>query len=230
MPSAEFWISGASLFGIAVFVYTLVIAVMGVNQTGSRGYKLAVWAILPLVAWQWWTLAKQEENNTKPQRDYAYFVPSPDPRMARPDGVVLFTQSTGVIRDIHYAFERTEDYVSHHDNYVSFGTISIIDEDLNNSGFVLPPGDWNIDIDPPTKLGKIRERMIIVRTGPMTFDTKIWVDRTRRPRTTSSGPGSSAYLSKSVGGLLHRCVFCVCCLSGLGFIAMIAENASDQTG
>jgi hypothetical protein len=163
LPSLEFWMSGQAIIGAFTTAYGLILALIGLKgSAGTPAYKVAGCLLLLLIAAQWWALAKQGADKAKPERDYAYFLLSQDARDFREDGAVLVTVASGVLRNIRVAIQRTSDHNAGRWNYIWASEIGLIDEGTHRTGLVLPFGDYTIDIDAPSKSGKVLQRLDIV--------------------------------------------------------------------
>jgi hypothetical protein len=86
-----------------------------------------------------------------------------------PNGnVELFRRSTGVLDKVKICFAPTAEYLNAK-SYPCFlnregGMFHTFDESAEPFADI-PPGDWTFDIDPLSRMGKVLERLNIVRNG-----------------------------------------------------------------
>ena len=165
-PDLEFWFSGYALISFAGLLLALVLAALGVGPVlESRNHRRIVWLCVALVAaLTWWQLSKQEAEKAKPDRDYAYFISNPDPRIVSRGAVGLTILATGVLRNIKWAVQTTADHDRLAINYIYSGQYPVVDEEGSWSGIFLPPGDYTFDIDPPSKLERYVSAFKLLKT------------------------------------------------------------------
>jgi hypothetical protein len=181
IPAPEFWFSGYAAISAATTLLALALGALGVGPVPTEiHHKRIVWASVTVIsALTWWQLAKQEEAKAKPERDYMYVIPSGDPLDISADGqfVGMLTVATGVLKDVKIWIQHTEDHYKNR-NTVYYNEARLIDEgtNLNQLPLILPAGDFTIDLDPPTKLGKVLERIQIAKDANG-FSAKIEVMR-----------------------------------------------------
>jgi hypothetical protein len=108
---------------------------------------------------------KKGRRKCKPEYDNAYLIPSN--LFTSNDLIVLSTVSTGTLRNARIAVRRIGSDGNPEPVYIYSNGINgvTIDEGTNLSQVMLPVGSYAIDIDPPTKFGKIDERLKIEKTN-----------------------------------------------------------------
>jgi hypothetical protein len=166
MPDFEFWFAGYALISAAGFLFALVLGAIGAGPVLTKlQHRRIVWSGVAIIAaLTWWQLAKKEEENAKPDRDYVYFTPSNDPRDNNGEAMVLIGVASGPLRDVAFAIQKGEERKKGTRTYISYGRIPIISEGGTLLPLALPIGDYWIDLDPPTKLGKVLEHIVIKKT------------------------------------------------------------------
>jgi hypothetical protein len=161
MPNLEFWFTGYAVVTAAGFLFALVLAALGVGPVLTKQYhRRIVWSgIAILVALTWWQLAKKAEEDAKPERDYAYLIPSAYLTL---NGLIyLSIVSTGTMRNVRIAVRRIGSDGNPEPFYIYFNGMNgvTVDEETHVSNVMLAVGSYAIDIDPPTKYGKVDERL-----------------------------------------------------------------------
>jgi hypothetical protein len=192
MPALEFWFSGTAFWGAATFIFTAGIAVISIQGGGARRYALF---LLPVVIAGWWySQAASEAEKAKPERDYVYFVLAPNnPTNNDGNGVVLASVATGTLRNVNFGIQTAEERKKGSKEYILGGQIPIINED-ETPLLKIPIGDYWIDSDPPTRLGKVLEHIQIERTGDQVIQKDIFVMRkATRENLIPEPPGISFY-------------------------------------
>ena len=155
-----FLFTGAAFIGGVAFCFTVIVAVVAIPKSHAAYRYIVLAAPFVAAAW-WWNLAVVEVEKAKPEHDYAYLIPS---SYIAPNGlIVLSTISTGTLRNARIAVRRVGPDDKPEPNYIYSNGIDgvTIDEGGNLSQVALPPGSFDIDIDPPTKFGKVSERLKI---------------------------------------------------------------------
>jgi len=158
MPDFEFWVSGTALWGAIEFIFVVGLAVMSIQSLGPIAFRFAAWLAVVVVGIHLYTLAQNEADKAKPDRDYAYLIPG---MLVAPDFICLATVSTGTMRNVRIAVRRIGPNGEPEAVYIYSNGINgvTVDEGTNLSQVMLPVGNYAIDIDPPTKFGKIDERI-----------------------------------------------------------------------
>lgn len=163
----EFWFSGYALISFVGFLFALVLSALGVGPMLTKsGHRRFVWSgVAVIAALTWWQLARQEEDKAKPESDYVYLRPS---NRGTPDGgIALYTVSTGTLKNVRIAVRRMGPNDRAEPGYIYSNGLEgvIVDEGMHLSRVILPPGNYVIDLDPPTKYGKVSQRLQIQQDG-----------------------------------------------------------------
>jgi hypothetical protein len=162
MPVFEYWITGYAVIPAAGFLFALVLGALGVGHVLTKEHHRIVWlGVAIIAALTWWQLAKKEEAAGKPEHDYAYLIPS---SYMESNGLIhLSIISTGTMRNVRIAVRHVKPDGDPEPFYIySNGMNGVtVDEDSHVSNVTLPVGSYAIDIDPPTKYGKLDERIKI---------------------------------------------------------------------
>lgn len=163
MLDFEFWFTGYAVISAAGFLFALVLGALGVGPVLTKQHhKRIVWSgVAIIVALTWWQLAKKAQEDAKPEHDYAYLVPS---AYVTSNGLIyLSIVSTGTMRNVRIAVRRIGSDGNPEPLYIySNGMDGVtVDEETHVSQVMPPVGSYAIDIDPPTKFGKVDERLKI---------------------------------------------------------------------
>jgi hypothetical protein len=163
MPDFEFWISENVVIPAAGLLFALVMGAIAIGPLMAKPlYKRFVWSgVVVTIVLTLWQLAKKEEENAKPEHDYAYLRPST--YQAANGLFYLYIISTGTMRNVRIAVRRIAPDGNPEPFYIfSNGMDGVtVDEGSHLSNVALPVGNFAIDIDPPTKYGKVDERLKI---------------------------------------------------------------------
>jgi hypothetical protein len=172
MPSVEFWFTGIAFWAAAGFLFTGILAVIAVEK------RVGALLALPIVTLGlWYGAAQGESDKAKPSRDFVYFALAADnPTNNDGNGVVLESIATGPLRDVNVAIQTAEQRDTGSGNYVTAFRIPVVNED-EAPVIKIPVGDYWIDSDPPTRMGKVLEHLQIERAGDKVFQTSIFVMR-----------------------------------------------------
>jgi hypothetical protein len=157
-----FLFTGNAFVGALGFAFTAIAAVVAI-PTSHAAYRYLVLAAPFVAAAWWWNLAVVEVEKSKPERDYAYFVISNDPRDIQDGKVALVINATGPLRDVRVAIQLTEDHNKHLRNYIFYHEFPVIAEGGTLLSVFSPPGNYMIDLDAPSKMGKVLEHLQIKR-------------------------------------------------------------------
>jgi hypothetical protein len=152
-PDIESWFSWPVLIGVFAAMGTAMLT--GAHFTARR--IIACFVVGMLV---WYSAALIDYRQRAPERDWAYLKPSP--LMTSAGLIMLYTVSTGTMRNVRIAVQFAEEHDKGGLGYIySNGVMGVIvDEGTHLSQVALPPGNFVIDVDPPTKSGmKIRQRL-----------------------------------------------------------------------
>lgn len=107
MPGFEFLFSGTAFWGAAGFLFTSVLAVIAIQK--HPAYWPAICLLPILFGGFWLATARSEAEKAKPERDYAYFTLSNDPRDTNGEATALVSIATGPLRDVNVAIQRAEE-------------------------------------------------------------------------------------------------------------------------
>lgn len=175
MPALEFWITGYALISGAGFVFALGLTALGVGPVLSKpSHKRIVWSAISVIALlTWWQLAKHEEAKSKPERDYVYFVFRDD----NGSNGTLVSIATGPLRDVAVAIQTAQEREKGSKTYIYGDRIPLFNEDRAPFLSGLPFGDYWIDSDPPTTMGKVLEHLKIQKIDNKVVTEIIFVMR-----------------------------------------------------
>ncbi len=203
MPSSEFWVTGYALISGAGFVFVLALTALGVGPVLRKpSHKRFVWSGVSVIALlTWWQLAKQEETKVKPERDYAYFVLSDDPRDNDGRAIRLMSVATGPLKDVDVAIQTAEERKKHSRNYIFYHHFPSIAEGGTVLSLPLPAGDYWIDSDQPAKLGQVLEHILIGNTNEH-FISNIRVTRKETGEVLIPAPEALSFASGVVVALI----------------------------
>lgn len=157
MPEFEFWFSGSAIIGAAVFVFTGILALIPVKPLNHVLYRRAAWLLPLLAGGLWYNLAESEAEKAKPQRDYAYFDVSRDPRDDNGQTIRLVSIATGPLRNVNVAIQTADERKKKSRSYIFSSNFPIIPEGGTLLNLNLPAGDYWIDSDQPAKMGQVLE-------------------------------------------------------------------------
>lgn len=158
-PGFDSWFSWAVLMGVIAATATIL---FGSWPLSLR--RIVAGVIVGLMGW--YSAALFEESRTAPERAYAYLFVHPNRTELHGDTVELFRRSTGILDKVKICFVLTNERqtatrypcVPNQENGV-FHTFGEGEEPFVR----MPLGDWTFDIDPPSKLGKVLQRLNIVQ-------------------------------------------------------------------
>lgn len=179
MPALEFWTTGYAVIPAAGFFFALVLGALGVGPMLTKPlHKRIVWSgVAVIAALTWWQLAKREEENAKPGRDYVYFVLSSDPRDNDGRIIRLVSIATGPLKELAVAIQTAEERRNGSRVYIFGGRFPAINEGGTLLSLALPSGDYWIDLDQPEKLGQVLEHLEIRKDAAGNFIGSIRVTR-----------------------------------------------------
>lgn len=159
MPAIEFFFSGTAFWGVAVFLFTSVLAVIAIQQHWA--YWPAICLLPILGGGLWLATARTEAAKSKPERDYAYFILSDDPRDTNGEATALVSIATGPLTNVDVAIQTALERKKGSRQYIFFHHFQAIAEGSTLLAFGLPSGDYWIDSDQPAKLGQVLEHIQI---------------------------------------------------------------------
>jgi len=165
LPATEYWFSGPALIGAFASAYALGLGVIGIKEITPGGYRVAVCLLLPLMLLQWWSVAWQEAEKATPEHHWVYLKPTT--YIAESGAIYLATVATGTLRNVRIAAQRVGPDGLPEQGYVYSNGIDgvTVDKGENLSQVFLLPGSYDLDVDPPTEFGKVKERLSMVREG-----------------------------------------------------------------
>ena len=109
----------------------------------------------------------QHDERHRAERDFAYL------RTVKSNGGLLFyLDSTGVLRDTKIGIQTVAERLKGSKIYVCCAGTQLIDRGVTPVNVPIGPGDWVIDIDPPTDYGKILEILHIKENLEATWEVK----------------------------------------------------------
>jgi hypothetical protein len=166
LPPLEFWFSLPTLLSVGG-----TLGAIALSFVPHKIWRVCGMCVLAFLVW--WPIAITEANKAKPERDYVYFFVHPDQALDKDGNVLLFWRATGILDQVKFCFVRTADYPAYL-NPICKG--ADFQDDAQPLGY-LPLDDWTIDIDPKTRLGKVRERLNIVQNNGKVYVAFIQVVR-----------------------------------------------------
>ena len=151
-PSLEYWLSAPSI--VALIAALGAVALGFIRVTTDRVVSLGILAVVV-----WYAVSFASSRREKPEHDYTFLLLDPEQAQVVDGKVTLFAKSTGEMDGVRVCFSLTGDY--HSPNYSDCGP-PFHSGEQNASFGTVGMGDYTIDIDADTKLGKVRERLDIV--------------------------------------------------------------------
>lgn len=180
--------------------------------TSHAAYRYLVFIAPFVAAAVWVNLAVVEAERAKPDLDYAYFSISGDPRDIQDDKVALVINATGPLRDVRVAIQLTKDHNKQLRNYIFYHEFSVIAWGGTLLSISIPPGDYMIDLDAPTKWGKVLENLRIKKINDKFID-EILVIRKASGKILVPAPQPYTFLEMSFLALVF--------LAFLAFIGVV---------
>jgi hypothetical protein len=154
-PGLEYWISWPSI--IALLGASGGVAIGFFRSRTDRVVGLGLLAVV-----LWYAIALTSSQREKPERDYAFFAINPQQAQVIDGKVKLFGISTGTLVGVKICFAHTSDY----QNGKYLACLPPIDFNEGEFFFTsVEMGDYTIDIDTNTRLGKVRQRLDIVENN-----------------------------------------------------------------
>jgi hypothetical protein len=151
-PAPEYWLSWPSI--IPLIGALLAVAIGFVRSASDRIIGLGLLAIVV-----WYSTALASSQKEKPEHDYTFLLVDPQQAQVVDGKVKLFSRSTGTMDGVRICFSHTGDYQS--SKYLDCRPPLDFDQQKAAFGFI-PMGDYTIDIDGKTRLGKVRQRLDLV--------------------------------------------------------------------
>jgi len=149
-PELEYWVLWQSIVTVAVAMGAVMIGF--VKSRWGRVIGITVLTFITLYA-----IALAEKIKTKPDRDHVYLFVNPNRTEIIDGKILLFTKSTGILDGVKICIAKTSDYGD-----AKKTACFVKDFDEENLPFTqLPPGQYTLNSDTKSNLGKVLQRIHI---------------------------------------------------------------------